>query len=186
MIVMETLRENPWQATDRRGFCFAAAKGRHVIADRDIPTGHVVLTSEPYSMVVGEDDIAMVCHACFSTNELNTNPLSVICPHCEYAYYCDSKCQKVHWERSHERECSYMKKIKPIEMKKDKGYGKAKLRHMVQLFLKRKVEQDAEAAGKADTLPPGPRFSEVRALVRYGESRVCVTCCLSLTSKYFA
>jgi hypothetical protein len=142
-------------------------KGRHVIADRDIAAASVVLTSVPYSMVVGEDDINLVCHNCFSTDELNTDLLKSVCPHCEYAYYCDDKCRQEHWDNSHQRECPYMQRIKPIEMKKDRGFGKAKLRHMVQLFLKRKVEQDAEAAGTLDSLPPGPRFSEVRSLVRF-------------------
>jgi len=81
-IVCEVSMKVWWEVT-RILLSTNTAKGRHVIAKRDLGTGEVVLTSEPYSLVAAEEYLDCVCHNCFNVSRKH-KPYPERCEECGY------------------------------------------------------------------------------------------------------
>eukprot|EP01122_Echinamoeba_exundans_P003206 TRINITY_DN13337_c0_g1_i1.p1 TRINITY_DN13337_c0_g1~~TRINITY_DN13337_c0_g1_i1.p1 ORF type:complete len:449 (-),score=74.37 TRINITY_DN13337_c0_g1_i1:76-1422(-) len=140
---------------------YTSRQGRHIWTDRDIAAGETVLVSQPYTLIVGEDHLTKVCHACFTVAEPGDKFIS--CTDCDYAWYCSQDCKKTHRETIHGRECGYLKQLKKKELEIDRGFGRAKMRHLLRLLLQR----DAESKWPTDYVPTGPTFPDVAALVSH-------------------
>ncbi|XP_048374640.1 SET and MYND domain-containing protein 4 isoform X2 [Sphaerodactylus townsendi] len=94
-------------------------KGRHLVADRDILPGEILVKEEAFVSVLrpGEglllqgsaaktldkqfDSEDLHCHRC-----LRRLLASVPCQGCSYAKYCSQTCAQLAWEDYHQRECS--------------------------------------------------------------------------------
>ena len=79
-------------------------KGRHVVANCDIPAGIVILDQEPYSAVVKDAFVENICHKCF----MKCN-FTFVCADCKFARYCSQNCMKVA-RKEHGLECKTLKK----------------------------------------------------------------------------
>ena len=58
------------------------------------------------------------CDACGKESDVKLR----LCGGCRSVYYCDSKCQKSHWDNGHKKDCKTMKSKKKYEAYMDKGH----------------------------------------------------------------
>ena len=76
--------------------------GRHVIAEKDIKIGEVVLTEKPYASVLLSEHYYNHCYHCYS------RPWAPVpCPTCASVIYCSDACQQQSWALYHIYECSF-------------------------------------------------------------------------------
>jgi tetratricopeptide (TPR) repeat protein len=82
---------------------YDVTKGRHLVANRDIRPGHVLLVEKPYASVVFEDFYKRRCYACFQQTSA-PEP----CLQCSTVCYCSAICRETAWHDYHRYECRYM------------------------------------------------------------------------------
>lgn len=94
---------------------YSLDKGRHLVAEKKIAAGEVILTETPYSCVLiqGVKEVQgkkgggvmfgtehQRCHRCLAET-LNPVP----CEGCSYSRYCSASCQRAAWGEHHRWEC---------------------------------------------------------------------------------
>ena len=84
-------------------------RGRHLIANRNIPTGEVLLVEKSLCFYPDLERIYMICSHC-SKQTWNSLP----CEHCTLCLYCSINCKKKAWKKYHDIECSLYPKLLTI------------------------------------------------------------------------
>lgn len=82
--------------------------GRHLITNRDLKPGDVIMVEKPFAPVIDPDAIYQKCYNCLSFNFYNLIP----CPDCNGAMFCSRQCYQVSVQKSHQYECVIMQKLK--------------------------------------------------------------------------
>lgn len=76
-------------------------QGRYIIANDDIPAEHIVFRERPYSTVLLNDGLQLLCQNCFKYVPNTFYP----CGTCTQVVYCSRKCAKINFEFVHKYEC---------------------------------------------------------------------------------
>ena len=97
---LEEQNENIPSASSAIDLRFNEELGRHLIANRDIRAGEVVIIEKPYASSLNSKSISTHCSHCF----LRTWH-SIPCNFCSNALYCSDKCRIEAWEEYHDIEC---------------------------------------------------------------------------------
>ncbi|XP_058807427.1 SET and MYND domain-containing protein 4-like isoform X2 [Phymastichus coffea] len=74
--------------------------GKHLIADRDIEAGEILIVEKPYASLLHSKNIYSHCSHCF-VRSWDIIP----CEYCVYAMYCSENCKNEAWKQYHDIEC---------------------------------------------------------------------------------
>mmetsp|Transcript_4420 Transcript_4420/g.17391 ORF Transcript_4420/g.17391 Transcript_4420/m.17391 type:complete len:141 (-) Transcript_4420:2052-2474(-) len=88
---------------------YSTAKGRHLVARRDIGVGELLLESEAYAVAPYQALLGSVCQQCFREN----SPRVLQCSRCQLVYYCSERCYQAD-QAYHEAECEDLQKYKQL------------------------------------------------------------------------
>ncbi|XP_015120244.1 SET and MYND domain-containing protein 4 [Diachasma alloeum] len=80
------------------------ARGRHLIATRNIKAGSVLIVDEPFSFSTDEAALSTNCLHCHSSLQGNRN-IRVPCGNCQTVSFCSEECRKNAWSSYHKYEC---------------------------------------------------------------------------------
>lgn len=75
--------------------------GRHLLANRDIKPGEVVMVIKPYIKCGNLNTSYAFCNHC-----LKTCWASIPCDQCHLSMYCSKECKKEAWDKYHDIECT--------------------------------------------------------------------------------
>jgi len=81
----------------------APTRGRFAVANRDIPTGSVILVEPAVVNIAKEDQLESFCDFCFKNVDLRLVP----CRHCSYVAFCSKECSQASSGSYHKYECGY-------------------------------------------------------------------------------
>ena len=88
-------------ASDAIDIKYNEDRGRHLVVNRDVDPGEVLIFEKPYALFIDGIRIYTHCSHCF-TRTWDCIP----CDHCIHAMYCSEKCKDEAWERYHDVECT--------------------------------------------------------------------------------
>ncbi|XP_011493877.1 PREDICTED: SET and MYND domain-containing protein 4-like [Ceratosolen solmsi marchali] len=94
--------------------------GKHLVANRDIDAGEILINEKPYTSFLSHQNIYTHCSYCF-VRAWNSIP----CEHCPLAMYCSKECRSRAWKQYHDIECPIkgyflgmrMNELAPISLK---------------------------------------------------------------------
>ena len=92
-------------SSDAISMYYDVKRGRHLIANRDISTGEILLVEKPF-FYPNLEKMYIICTHC-SKQMWNSVP----CEHCAFSSFCSSICKKEAWEKYHDIECSLYSKL---------------------------------------------------------------------------
>ncbi|KAK7074879.1 hypothetical protein SK128_020692 [Halocaridina rubra] len=92
--------------SDALKIAYTPARGRHLVAEREIQPGEVLIAEESLGSIV-KLDATLRSHC---SNCLRRAPVPIPCPSCSLVVFCDDKCRDVSLASGHGREC----KVLPI------------------------------------------------------------------------
>lgn len=81
--------------------------GRHLITNRDLKPGDVIMVEKPFAPVIDLNAAYQKCNNCLSSRFYNLIP----CPECVGAMFCSRQCYQTSVKRSHKHECLIMEKL---------------------------------------------------------------------------
>ncbi|XP_012060249.1 PREDICTED: SET and MYND domain-containing protein 4-like [Atta cephalotes] len=81
------------------------ARGRHLVATRDIRPGTVLIVDRPFSFSTDASALDRNCLHCHATLKLEDS-VRVPCRNCQTVAFCTEVCRKESWEMYHQYECS--------------------------------------------------------------------------------
>ena len=81
----------------------SAAKGRHIVALRDITPGEIIVVEKPYASVLLPQSWFTHCHNC-----LRRCIAPIPCLYCRDALFCSVSCRQQAWHTYHEAECGIL------------------------------------------------------------------------------
>lgn len=81
--------------------------GRHLITNRDLKPGDVIMVEKPFAPVIDPNAAYQKCNNCLSFRFYNLIP----CPECVGAMFCSRQCYQTSVKRSHQHECLIMEKL---------------------------------------------------------------------------
>ncbi|EFN77181.1 SET and MYND domain-containing protein 4 [Harpegnathos saltator] len=84
---------------------FDVARGRHLVATRDIRPGAVLIVDRPFSYSTDASALIRNCLHCHATLKLE-NSVRIPCRNCQTVSFCTETCRKEAWQRYHRYECS--------------------------------------------------------------------------------
>ncbi|XP_022915488.1 SET and MYND domain-containing protein 4-like [Onthophagus taurus] len=91
-------------ASESVDFRYDPNVGRYAIATKDIPAATIILEEEPFSIVVGKDNILKNCSHC-GLNTLSPYP----CENCTHVIFCSNSCKEK--ANYHQIECNILPTI---------------------------------------------------------------------------
>eukprot|EP00002_Diphylleia_rotans_P009789 TRINITY_DN2013_c0_g1_i1.p1 TRINITY_DN2013_c0_g1~~TRINITY_DN2013_c0_g1_i1.p1 ORF type:complete len:547 (+),score=83.74 TRINITY_DN2013_c0_g1_i1:19-1659(+) len=86
-------------------------KGLSVISAAHFPTGHSIISAEPFCCVLQKAQLSTRCHSCFKEPQSDAPLLR--CSRCKLCRYCSKQCQQKHWTLEHREECPHLCRIHP-------------------------------------------------------------------------
>ncbi|XP_014489060.1 PREDICTED: SET and MYND domain-containing protein 4-like [Dinoponera quadriceps] len=84
---------------------FDVARGRHLVATRDIRPGTVLIVDWPFSYSTDASALARNCLHCHVTLK-SGDSVRIPCRNCQTVSFCTETCRREAWERYHRYECS--------------------------------------------------------------------------------
>ncbi|KAM0732430.1 SET and MYND domain-containing protein 4 [Formica fusca] len=81
------------------------ARGRHLVATRDIRPGTVLIVDRPFSFSTDAPALGRNCLHCHATLKLEDS-VKIPCRNCQRVSFCTETCRKKAWEIYHQYECS--------------------------------------------------------------------------------
>ncbi|XP_011165350.2 SET and MYND domain-containing protein 4-like isoform X2 [Solenopsis invicta] len=84
---------------------FDEARGRHLVATRDIKPGAVLIVDRPFSFSTDVPALDRNCLHCHATLKLEDS-VRIPCRDCQTVIFCSEVCRKKAWETYHRYECS--------------------------------------------------------------------------------
>ncbi|XP_011257438.1 SET and MYND domain-containing protein 4 [Camponotus floridanus] len=81
------------------------ARGRHLVAARDIRPGAVLIVDQPFSFSTDGPALSRNCLYCHATLKLEDS-VKIPCRNCQTVSFCTETCRKKAWEAYHQYECS--------------------------------------------------------------------------------
>ncbi|XP_011865219.1 PREDICTED: SET and MYND domain-containing protein 4-like [Vollenhovia emeryi] len=84
---------------------FDEARGRHLVAARDIRPGTVLIVDRPFSFSTDAPALGRNCLHCHATLKLEDS-VRIPCRDCQTVAFCAEACRKEAWEKYHRYECS--------------------------------------------------------------------------------
>jgi len=137
---------------------FAPSRGRFAVANRDIPTGSVILVEPAVVNIRKEEYAERFCDFCFKNIYLRLVP----CNYCSDVAYCSRDCAKTAFDSYHKYECGYKDMFGSIldNVYKDKKDKTRNTKELVRLCYRAvaqkpltwyKDNQDEIATGKVTT-----------------------------------
>ncbi|XP_012219092.2 SET and MYND domain-containing protein DDB_G0273589-like [Linepithema humile] len=84
---------------------FDEARGRHLVATRDIRPGAVLIVDRPFSFSTDGPALGRNCLHCHATLKLEDS-VRIPCRNCQTVSFCTEACRKEAWETYHQYECS--------------------------------------------------------------------------------
>lgn len=84
--------------------------GYHLVAQRNLKPGDVIMVERPYSSVLLPSDWYLKCANCLASNHLSLIP----CPGCNCAMFCSTRCRSEANLKFHCLECQIMEEIKDL------------------------------------------------------------------------
>ncbi|CAL1687975.1 unnamed protein product [Lasius platythorax] len=84
---------------------FDEARGRHLVATRDIRPGAVLIVDRPFSFSTDAPALGRNCLHCHATLKLEDS-VKIPCRNCQTVSFCTETCRKKAWETYHQYECS--------------------------------------------------------------------------------
>lgn len=158
------------------------ALGRHVIASRELAAGDVVCAAPVHALSVLEEWKKRVCACCF---KVAPGRLSLACPSCEQAFYCDEACRAAHSERGgigsvrHALVCPALRRFPAL-----KKLGKdnmAMLRLMLEVLAARHTRGGEASASFEELEHHPPVYDSPREAALWAKAshllREAVACC---------
>ncbi|XP_011300906.1 SET and MYND domain-containing protein 4-like isoform X2 [Fopius arisanus] len=90
--------------SDAVALIYENAKGRHLIATRNIKAGSVLIVDEPFSFSTDETALSTNCLHCHSSLQGDDN-IAVPCSSCQTVSFCSEECRSNAWDSYHKYEC---------------------------------------------------------------------------------
>lgn len=84
--------------------------GYHLVAQRNLKPGDVIMVEKPYSAVLLPSDWYLKCANCLASNYMSLIP----CPNCNCAMFCSKRCLTEANQRFHCYECPIMSEISEL------------------------------------------------------------------------
>ncbi|XP_011701164.1 PREDICTED: SET and MYND domain-containing protein 4-like [Wasmannia auropunctata] len=81
------------------------ARGRHLVATRDIRPGTVLIVDRPFSFSTDASALGRNCLHCHATLKLEDS-VKIPCRDCQTVAFCTEACRREAWEAYHRYECS--------------------------------------------------------------------------------
>jgi tetratricopeptide (TPR) repeat protein len=87
-------------ASDAIDIKYNKVKGRHLVANRDIGVGEILIIEKSYVSLLNAENIYTHCSHCLIRAWHN-----IPCDHCSFTMYCSEKCKNKAWQQYHDIEC---------------------------------------------------------------------------------
>ncbi|XP_076178680.1 protein-lysine N-methyltransferase SMYD4 isoform X2 [Ptiloglossa arizonensis] len=96
---------------------FDEKKGRHLVANRNIKAGSVLIVESPFAFSTSKEALDRNCLHCHTSLKLN-DVVKIPCYSCRMVSFCSEKCRREAWQTYHQYECSVLGAFYENESKK--------------------------------------------------------------------
>ncbi|XP_017876111.1 SET and MYND domain-containing protein 4-like [Ceratina calcarata] len=130
---------------------FDEARGRHLIANRNIKAGSVLIVEEPFAFSTNKGALERNCLHCHCTLKSNDS-VRIPCHFCQTVSFCSEKCRREAWQMYHQYECLVFDTFfeNDTEQARHNSYLLLAYRMIVLGILSSSVEQFNNNTGKSE------------------------------------